>query len=425
MNINIGSLILGFLLPPIHGAASPRPGRPPAGRRATSAPVLRLLGPARTRSYAHACPLSNNTLLVASEWMRGKNLRRVALHLCRRTPTRYRCTSPVDLPLSDPRQGFSHPFLVCPRRPRTAASNATVRTQRNSKPQPTLLFVRHGRLAAQRTHIAVFAITRHPRCRPGSCRTAVLVQKLSNVSVPRHTLGTDLVPFAHRGPQNLIWLTVSATTSTGARKLWLLHTKDGQQFSLHPRKALWTGRDGAVLRLAKRRFFALYRRRKPQPSRVIRQSPARRLHTAARSVPRQASSGTGSGLRLNVFYRWSKDGTHWTAAKKLPSISAKAGLPHPWGVDPKRVAVYCETRDPRHARFGIGVISIHTKTGAGKLRQLVPMQRKRKLRPAPFARPGTGKAALLFTQELARLRYDLRVLERTAAPSDPSPPARK
>ncbi len=73
----------------------------------------RLLSSARQRSRVDACRLADGSFLVASEWLKGQNLRRVSLHRCIFTQKGAQCSGGVDIPIPGHGFGQSHPQLIC------------------------------------------------------------------------------------------------------------------------------------------------------------------------------------------------------------------------------------------------------------------------------------------------------------------------
>ncbi len=88
----------------------PAQAGPPAPARAGGR--ILLSGRARQRTAATACGLADGSFLLASEWRRRTNLRRVSIHQCRGVPT-WRCGPPADLAVPGTFWTRDHPVLAC------------------------------------------------------------------------------------------------------------------------------------------------------------------------------------------------------------------------------------------------------------------------------------------------------------------------
>ncbi len=254
-----------------------------------------MLSSARQRSRSDACVLSDGTLLLASEWMKGENLRRVSLHRCVVTRKGFRCSGPVDIPLTQFAFGQSHPQLVCrglsvP----IKAGKSTRDSGRKPSPGPVsdvpartpLLYIRHGHFARGLTRLNVYGVffgdsapgeqsagLKEASKKSGKAETrdvkkilkdsgSIRVRKVAQVELPSMFDGKDMVATATRTNAGKIRLTVHEKVSGKNPHLWLLESKDGWFF---PRAhSLFPGEDGVTARLDKNTLLAVYRRR-PSP----------------------------------------------------------------------------------------------------------------------------------------------------------------
>lgn len=172
----------------------------------------RLLSSARQRSRVDACRLSDGSFLVASEWLKGQNLRRVSLHRCILTPEGARCSGGVDIPMPGHGFGQSHPQLICEGLPKPIVAPKKRNKSRKSRskkrkskiaedmlkitpkisvPAHTpLLYIRQGRLSRGMTQLYLYAVFINPPPRP-------IYQKQSD-----HTKNTEYSGKKKRGRRN-------------------------------------------------------------------------------------------------------------------------------------------------------------------------------------------------------------------------------
>jgi hypothetical protein len=376
-----------------------------AGRKGKKRASLRLLSAARNWVTGDACKLEDGTLLVASEWMRGQNLRRVSLHLCRRAGGRYRCSRPTDLAIPRYGNSYTRPSLVCP--------SATTKP---SSPKPArsknpLLFVSHGSLARSRTSVKVFSVERRAGCRSLRCRNPLRAKLHSKVTAvdPANKektvkLGSNLSPFATIGPGGEIWLTLTGAGNHTSSRVWLLRSPDGKRFEASSAKPIFSGTDGGVVKTSAGRFFAVYRSaRRPKSA-----GPAAKKRKSAPSGKKGEAAPDANQPR--VMYRWSKDGVSWTRPKQLAGLGGMVGpprpLPHPDGT----VSVFAESRDLPNRRFTIRQTRLAHPDVELRSRDILPPSSKRRLRPVGFCLTPSKLAAVIFAQELRRLRYELRMV---------------
>ncbi len=105
---HVRHLLAPALLAALRAWAAPPPGRPPHPRTWTL-----LSGRSRQRMATAACRLADGSILLASQWRRRTNLRRVSVHQCRRSGSGWRCGPPADLPLPGTFWTQDHPVLAC------------------------------------------------------------------------------------------------------------------------------------------------------------------------------------------------------------------------------------------------------------------------------------------------------------------------
>jgi len=444
---------------------SRKPTRPPSYNKGGPAKSERLLSSARQRSRVDACRLADGSFLVASEWLKGQNLRRVSLHRCVFTNKGARCSGGVDIPIPGHGFGQSHPQLVCEGLPKpivapTKTSKSKTSKSKKSKSKRSkskrtedefkvtpkisvpantpLLYLREGRLSRGLTQLHLYGIFIDPPPRPIDQRQSDHVRNLKSTSIrpkrvcrlalPPSVRSKDMIGRITRNRDGEIWLTAHESPSGVLPRLWLLKSRNGRTFT--DAKELFAGQDGKVIPLPDGRRFMLYRKKeKPEgrPETYVRitdrnnsswlppvQISSNHLHLRSSSPVLYPSSKEiilfSAGQNLAV-----RSHTLFSLKLKIPDITRPKGAAKKTGSAQK--SLHPEKKVSKNQN--IRVTSIKKMLPLSKKRRLYPEfvgfpTGKRPNSPAEKIRYKTQNAlkkpVILYAQELKKLRFELRAL---------------
>lgn len=410
-----------------------------------------MLSFSRQRSRSDACMLSDGTILLASEWIRGQNLRRVSLHRCVITPKGFRCSGPVDIPLPHFSFGQSHPQLVCEGLPRELkAQNPTGIDRRGTKGRTSgpvsdvpantpLLYLRQGHLARGLTRLrlyAVFSDLAEPgekRGKKGSKETpkdtagqrtdktdmkkilrgsgGVSVKKVAVIELPSTFDGKDMVATATSTKSGEIRLTAHENRGDKIPHLWLMESRNGWSFSkAHP---IFPGQDGIVVTLKNGRLLAAYR------IRTSKQSPPQTFARMASqpegpwSPPIRISTDLIHLGPPSIRLHHDDPVVSLFAAALHQAVGSNSLFQVELQVGPVKQESSIEKKTTKTR-------SIKTQTGSEKnkirilsMKRLLPFTKERRLHAQAAQSCKTSRKSgvlLLYAQELKELRFELRGL---------------